>query len=56
MATLMDAKFVAEAKEVLGPIDPVSGADMQAIIAKVYALPGDVIAAAREAVKIPGAN
>jgi tripartite-type tricarboxylate transporter receptor subunit TctC len=56
MATLSDEAFLQEAKEVLGPIDPVSGADMQAIIAKVYELPGDVIAAAREAVKIPGAN
>jgi tripartite-type tricarboxylate transporter receptor subunit TctC len=56
MATLKDAAFLQEAKEVLGPIDPVAGADMQAIIAGVYALPGDVIAAAREAVKIPGAN
>jgi hypothetical protein len=41
---------------VLGPIDPVSGADMQAIIANVYALPAEVIAQAREAVKTPGAN
>jgi hypothetical protein len=52
----MDDAFLAEAKEVLGPIDPVSGADMQAIIGKVYGLPKEVIAAAREAVKIPGAN
>ena len=56
MATVADAEFLAEAKEVLGPIDPVSGVDMQAIIGKVYALPTEVIAAAREAVKVPGAN
>jgi hypothetical protein len=29
---------------------------MQAIIANIYALPGEVIATAREAVKTPGAN
>jgi hypothetical protein len=56
MATLEDPEFLGEAKEVLGPIDPVSGIDMQTIISKVYALPGDIIAAAREAVKVPGAN
>jgi tripartite-type tricarboxylate transporter receptor subunit TctC len=54
MSTLADAAFLAEANEVLGPIDPVSGVDMQAMIGKVYALPGGVIAAAREAVS--GAN
>jgi len=52
METMADAEFLAEAKEVLGPIDPVSGVDMQAIIGKVYALPADVIATAREAVKV----
>lgn len=56
MATMRDTDFLAEAGQVLGPIDPVSGADMQAIIANVYALPAEVIAQAREAVKIPGAN
>jgi hypothetical protein len=41
---------------VLGPIDPISGTDMQSIISNVYALPAEVIATAREAVKIPGSN
>jgi tripartite-type tricarboxylate transporter receptor subunit TctC len=52
-ATMNDPDFLDEAKRVLGPIDPISGADMQAIISNVYALPGEVIATAREAVKIP---
>jgi hypothetical protein len=56
MATLRDPEFLAEAKQVLGPIDPVSGADMQAIVANVYALPAEVIAQAREAVKAAGSN
>jgi tripartite-type tricarboxylate transporter receptor subunit TctC len=56
MATMTDPDFLDEAKRVLGPIDPTSGSDMQAIISNVYALPPDVIATAREAVKIPGAN
>jgi tripartite-type tricarboxylate transporter receptor subunit TctC len=56
MATMNDADFLDEAKRVLGPIDPTSGPDMQAIISNVYALPPEVIATAREAVKIPGAN
>jgi hypothetical protein len=56
MATMKDPDFLEEAKRLLGPIDPISGADMQGIIAKVYALPPEVIATARAAVKIPGAN
>jgi hypothetical protein len=56
MATMKDPDFLDEAARLLGPIDPISGADMQDIIAKVYALPPEVIATAREAVKIPGQN
>jgi hypothetical protein len=56
MATMIDPDFLDEAKRLLGPIDPISGTDMQAIIANVYALPPAVIATARAAVKIPGAN
>jgi tripartite-type tricarboxylate transporter receptor subunit TctC len=56
MATMNDPDFLEEAKRVLGPIDPISGADMQAIISNVYALPGAVIATAREAVRISGSN
>jgi tripartite-type tricarboxylate transporter receptor subunit TctC len=53
MATMTDADFLAEARQVLGPVDPVSGADMQTIIANVYALPAEIIAQARDAVKAP---
>ena len=56
MATMRDPDFLEEAMRVLGTIDPTSGPDMQSIIANVYALPADIIATAREAVKIPGAN
>jgi tripartite-type tricarboxylate transporter receptor subunit TctC len=56
MATMNDPDFLDEAKRVLGPIDPISGTAMQAIISNVYALPGEIITTAREAVKIPGAN
>jgi hypothetical protein len=56
MVTLNDPDFRDEAARVLGPIDPTSGTDMQAIISNVYALPPEVIATAREAVKVPGAN
>jgi tripartite-type tricarboxylate transporter receptor subunit TctC len=56
MATTIDAEFLDEAKRTLGPIDPISGPDMQAIISNVYALPSDVIVKAREAVKNPGSN
>jgi tripartite-type tricarboxylate transporter receptor subunit TctC len=56
MATMNDPDFLDEAKRLLGPIDPISGAHMQAIISNVYALPGAVIAMAREAVRIPGSN
>jgi tripartite-type tricarboxylate transporter receptor subunit TctC len=56
MATMIDAEFLDEAKRTLGPIDPISGPDMQAIISNVYALPSDVIVKAREAVKNPGSN
>jgi tripartite-type tricarboxylate transporter receptor subunit TctC len=56
MATLRDPQFLEEARQVLGPIDPVSGTDMQAIIANVYALPTQVIAQAREAVKVTSSN
>jgi tripartite-type tricarboxylate transporter receptor subunit TctC len=50
MATMADPEFLDEAKRTLGPIDPISGPDMQTLIANVYALPPEVIAKAREAV------
>ncbi|HEY4405770.1 MAG TPA: hypothetical protein VGN55_14080 [Xanthobacteraceae bacterium] len=56
MATLNDPDFLEEARRVLGPIDPIAGPDMQGIVSNVYALPPEVIARAREAVKVPGSN
>ena len=49
-------EFLDEARRTLGPIDPISGADMQRIIGNVYALPPQIIAQAREAVKASGPN
>jgi hypothetical protein len=54
--TMKDPQFLAEAEKTLGQIDPLSGPEMQKIITDVHALPPDVIAKAREAVKLPGAN
>jgi tripartite-type tricarboxylate transporter receptor subunit TctC len=56
MATMRDPDFVAEASRTLGPIDPTSGPDMARIIAKVYTLPAEIVARAREAVKVSGSN
>jgi tripartite-type tricarboxylate transporter receptor subunit TctC len=56
MKTMADPDFLDEANRVLGPIDPVSGVEMQKIISEVYALPANVIAKARDAVKVPKPN
>jgi hypothetical protein len=56
MATMRDPEFLDEAKRTLGVIDPIPGVEMQKMIGNVYALPPEVIAKAREAVKVPGAN
>jgi len=55
MKTMKDPEFLAEASKTLGQIDPLSGPEMQKIITDVHALPADIIAKAREAVKAPGA-
>jgi len=55
MKTMQDPAFLAEAEKTLGQIDPLSGTEMQKIITDVHALPADVIAKSREAVKAPGA-
>jgi tripartite-type tricarboxylate transporter receptor subunit TctC len=56
METMRDPEFLAEAAKTLGRIDPLSGIEMQAMIANVYALPPEIIAKARETVKAPGGN
>jgi hypothetical protein len=51
MDTMRDPGFLAEAAQALGTIDPVSGADMERIVTRVYALPASVVDKARAAVK-----
>jgi tripartite-type tricarboxylate transporter receptor subunit TctC len=52
MATMKDPEFLSEASQTLGTIDPASGPRMQKVVTDIYALPADVIAKAREAVKV----
>jgi hypothetical protein len=54
METMRDPSFLAEAAKTLGDIDPMSGPEMQQIIAEVQALPAEVIAKARDSMKAPG--
>jgi tripartite-type tricarboxylate transporter receptor subunit TctC len=49
-ATLRDPAFLAEAKKTMIDIDPVSGPEAEAVIARLYALPKDVIAKAARAI------
>jgi tripartite-type tricarboxylate transporter receptor subunit TctC len=51
MDTMRDPDFLAEATQALGAIDPVSGADMERIVTRVYALPASLVEKARAAVK-----
>ena len=51
MQTMKDPAFLEETSKSLGTIDPVSGVDMQAIVTRVYALPGSLVDKARAAVK-----
>jgi tripartite-type tricarboxylate transporter receptor subunit TctC len=56
MATMHDPEFLADADKALGEIDPLSGIDMQKLIANVYTLPPAILAKARETVKAPTAD
>ncbi len=49
MATLLDKKFLAEAKKRRLEVQPVSGEEVQRLIKKLYASPKDVVAAALDA-------
>lgn len=53
-ATMKNADFRADARKTVGPIDPVSGAQMQAVLAEVYALPPEMIERARKTVGMAG--
>ncbi len=50
-ATMRDPAFRAEAQRLELEVRPVSGADMQALVAELHALPADVIALAAAAIK-----
>src|SRR5262245_19073637 len=56
MDTMRDPQFLSEAAKTLGDIDPMSGPDMQQVIADVYALPAEVVAKARESMRAPSTN
>ncbi len=49
-ATMKDKAFIAESKKGRLPLNPVSGKDVQKLLAGLYALPKDVIAHARDAI------
>ena len=49
MDTMTDKDFLAEADKMQLEINPVSGAEVQKLVAEVYATPPDVIAKAKEA-------
>jgi tripartite-type tricarboxylate transporter receptor subunit TctC len=49
METWADPELLAEAKKIALDVAPISGADVQALIAKIYATPPDVIAKAKDA-------
>jgi tripartite-type tricarboxylate transporter receptor subunit TctC len=50
-ATMKDSEFLAEAKKFSLDVDPVIGAEVEALIREVYAAPPDVVKIARDAMK-----
>jgi hypothetical protein len=53
METMKDPEFLEDARRSVGLVGPVSGSDMQRIVAEMYAMPGDVIAKVQQAVGVP---
>jgi tripartite-type tricarboxylate transporter receptor subunit TctC len=51
MATMADKDFLAEADKTQLEINPVSGADVEALVKDVYATPADIVAEAKAAAK-----
>ena len=49
MAALRDKDLLADAKKQRLDIDPLSGEDVQALVAKVYGMPANIVAKAKEA-------
>jgi tripartite-type tricarboxylate transporter receptor subunit TctC len=48
--TMKDPAFLADAQKVLADVDPVSGAEVDALVASLYATPKDVVAKAARAI------
>ncbi|MDX1485845.1 MAG: hypothetical protein R3229_15345 [Alphaproteobacteria bacterium] len=55
-ATMNDAKFQADAKKVRTPLSPITGAEVQAHIARLFQSPKSLIARANEATKLKKAD
>jgi hypothetical protein len=55
-ATMADKDFLQEAARTLGPIDPISGKEMQRMLASVYSLSPDIVEKARAAVNADAAR
>jgi tripartite-type tricarboxylate transporter receptor subunit TctC len=51
MATLKDPAFLAEADKLKLEVNPVSGEDVDRLIAELYATPKDIVEEARAAIK-----
>lgn len=54
MATIADPKPAAEAKKAKLDLDPLSGEEVQDLVAKVYATPPNVLKRARQALGTDG--
>ncbi len=54
MDALKDKELLAQAKKQRLDIDPISGAEVQKLVAKVYAIPASVVAKAKEALIYKG--
>lgn len=54
MDALKDKDLLADAKKQRLDIDPLSGADVQALVKKVYAMPANIVAKAKEALVYKG--
>jgi hypothetical protein len=49
MQALQDKDLLAQAKKQRLDIEPISGEDVQALVTKVYSMPANVVAKAKEA-------
>jgi tripartite-type tricarboxylate transporter receptor subunit TctC len=49
MATLRDPALIADAEKIQLDLDPLSGEDLQALVAKLYAVPAAIVARAKQA-------